>query len=58
MSWWTQEKEKELKDDYFPGLDPAQVSLKIFGRDDDSAIRSVTNKLSELKLRNKRGYDI
>lgn len=55
---WTKSKIEELKEDYFPGLDPAQCCLKLFNRDDEPMRRSVENKLSELKLRNKKGYDL
>ena len=58
MAKWTDEKIEEMKEEYFPGLDPAQVCLKLFNRDDNAMVRSVCNKLSEHGLRNKKGYDI
>ncbi len=55
---WSKDKIEEMKEDYFPGLDPSQLSLKLFGRYDSACVRSVCNKLSEYGLRNKKGYDI
>ena len=51
---WTKDKIKQLKKDYFPKLDPAQLALQLFNRDDKPMIMSVENMLSELGLRKKR----
>jgi len=50
----TQDKIRQLKKDYFPGLDAAQISLRLFNRDDKPIIWSVEKMLAELGLRKRK----
>jgi hypothetical protein len=55
---WTRVKLAELERDYFPGLDPAQMALKLFDRDDRNTVVMVENRLSQLGLRKKRSVTL
>lgn len=56
MRGWTKHIDQYIRDTYFPGLDPAALACSIQDRFGGSGVteRSVMNRLSELKLRNKR----
>ena len=54
--FWTKDKDQHLRDNYNDKVktDPAQLALRLIGSTKSNFIALVENRLSKLKLRNKR----